>query len=76
MFRATSAHHQEDQILSIHHLVLYLLVGDCLMCRSGWSSLPTGTSDIHSPECVIPDDVLIQVGPPDDEHLLLENVEA
>jgi hypothetical protein len=24
------------------------------------------------PECVIPDDVLIQVGPPDDEHLLLE----
>jgi hypothetical protein len=26
----------------------------------------------HSPECVIPDDVLIQFGPPDDEHLLLE----
>ena len=24
------------------------------------------------PECVIPDGVLIQVGPPDDEHLLLE----
>ena len=34
MFRATSAHHQEDQLVS--------------------------------------DDVLIQVGPPDDEHLLLE----
>jgi hypothetical protein len=32
----------------------------------------TGTSDSHSPECVIPDDVLIQFGPPDDEHLLLE----
>ena len=29
-------------------------------------------SDSHPPECVIPDDVLIQVGPPDDEHLLLE----
>jgi hypothetical protein len=26
----------------------------------------------HPPECVIPDDVLIQFGPPDDEHLLLE----
>jgi hypothetical protein len=26
----------------------------------------------HSPECVIPADVLIQFGPPDDEHLLLE----
>jgi hypothetical protein len=23
-------------------------------------------------ECVIPDDVLLEVGPPDDEHLLLE----
>jgi hypothetical protein len=34
--------------------------------------LLTGTSDSHPPECVIPDDVLIQVGPPDDEHLLLE----
>jgi hypothetical protein len=32
----------------------------------------TGTSDRHPPECVIPDDVLIQFGPPDDEHLLLE----
>jgi hypothetical protein len=32
----------------------------------------TGTADSHSPESVIPDDVLIQFGPPDDEHLLLE----
>jgi hypothetical protein len=31
-----------------------------------------GSADSHSPECVIPDDVLIQFGPPDDEHLLLE----
>ena len=45
----------------------------------GWMSgrpvrrkLLTGPSDSHPPECVIPDDVLIQVGPPDDEHLLLE----
>jgi hypothetical protein len=34
--------------------------------------VPVGTSDSHSPECVIPDDVLIQFGPPDDQHLLLE----
>ena len=34
--------------------------------------LPTGLSDSHPPECVITDGVLIQVGPPDDEHLLLE----
>jgi hypothetical protein len=32
----------------------------------------TGTSDSQPPECVIADDVLIQVGPPDDEQLLLE----
>jgi hypothetical protein len=32
----------------------------------------TGTSDGHSPECVIPDDALIQFDPSDDEHLLLE----
>ena len=34
--------------------------------------VPTGLPDSHPPECVIPDGVLIQVGPPDDEHLLLE----
>jgi hypothetical protein len=58
---------------------------DCINTSSGithsggWLSdvpvkrkLLTGTSDSHPPECVIPDDVLIQSGPPDDEHLLLE----
>jgi hypothetical protein len=34
--------------------------------------LLTGTADSHSPERVIPDDVLIQFDPPDDVHLLLE----
>jgi hypothetical protein len=33
---------------------------------------PLGWHGSHSPECVIPDGVLIQFGPPDDEHLLLE----
>jgi hypothetical protein len=49
MFRATSAHHQEDQIV-----------------------FPLDWHVSHPPECVIPDDVLTQFGPPDDEHLLLE----
>jgi hypothetical protein len=35
------------------------------------SFLLTGTADSHSPDFVIPDDVLIKFGPPDDEHLLL-----
>jgi hypothetical protein len=34
MFRATSAHHQEGQIVSIHRLVQHTLVGDCLTCGS------------------------------------------
>jgi hypothetical protein len=46
-------------------------VGDCLACRSIGSFLLTGKPDSHPPECVIPDDVLIKFGPPDDEHLLL-----
>jgi hypothetical protein len=32
-FRATSAHHQEGQIVLIHHLVYHTLGGDCLTCR-------------------------------------------
>jgi hypothetical protein len=40
--------------------------------QEGQIVLIHGTADSHSPECVIPDDVLIQFGPPDDEHLLLE----
>ena len=35
MFRATSAHHQEDQVVLIHHLVQHTLVGGCLAGRSG-----------------------------------------
>ena len=59
MFRAASAHHQEVQSVSIHHLVQHTLVGDCL-------------TDCHPREYVLPDGVLIQTEPPDDEHLLLE----
>ena len=31
-----------------------------------------GPSDSHPPDYVVPDGVLIQTEPPDDEHLLLE----
>jgi hypothetical protein len=40
------------------------------------SFLLNGTPDSHPPECVIPDDVLIQFDPPDDEHLCSKHVEA
>jgi hypothetical protein len=34
--------------------------------------MPIGTQDSHPLERIIPDDVLKQFDPPDDEHLLLE----
>ena len=40
--------------------------------QAGREDLPIGLPDSHPLECVIPDGVLIHVGPPDDEHLLLE----
>jgi hypothetical protein len=50
-----------------HSFLMYLFhASTCL------EPVLTGTSDRHPPECVIPDDVLIQFGPTDDEHLLLE----
>jgi hypothetical protein len=65
MFRATSDH-RENQLVSIYHLP----VRRKLVLKT--SLLLTGTPNSHPPECVIPDDVLTQAGPPDDEHLLLE----
>jgi hypothetical protein len=47
MFQATSAHHQEDQLVSIHHLVLHTLVGDCLMCQSRGNSWPAHQTVTH-----------------------------
>jgi hypothetical protein len=38
----------------------------------GPNGINTSSGITHSGECVIPDDVLIQFGPPDDERLLLE----
>jgi hypothetical protein len=59
--------------------LLKILVNDQLdplfpmyLFHASTCSLPTGTQDCHPLECIIPDDVLTQFDPPDDEHLLLE----
>jgi hypothetical protein len=58
-----------DQLDALFLMYLFL----CLyMFRAASAHQKAGTADSHSPECVIPDEVLIQFGPPDDEHLLLE----
>jgi hypothetical protein len=54
------AHHQE--LSAVHVAIGMFHVGYV-------AAVP---ADSHSPECVIPDYVLIKFGPPDDEHLLLE----
>jgi hypothetical protein len=60
MFRGTSAHHQEDQLVS---MCQYIIWYNTLWWVTVWCA---------GQECVMPDDVLTQVGPPDDEQLLLE----
>ena len=45
-FEQHSVHHQENRIVSIHHLVLSLCVGDCLVCQSGRNFL-TGIPGSH-----------------------------
>jgi hypothetical protein len=42
------------------------------LCSKHVEETPLDRHVSHPPECVIPDDVLIQFGPPDDKHLLLE----
>ena len=63
----------EFYVLLTMHLDV-ILVNDQLdaLFFNVFQRLPTGLADSHPLECVIPDGVLIQVGPPDDEHLLLK----
>ena len=53
-------------------LFLNVSISCLYMFRATSAHHLAGLLDTHPPECVIPDDVLIQFGPPDDEHLLLE----
>jgi hypothetical protein len=58
----------------IHSFLMYLFYASTCFEQQVLIIL-TVTADSHSPECVIPD-VLIQFGPADDEHLLLERVSS
>ena len=56
MFRASWCSSSGDRLVLIHHLVRLVCVGDCLVCRSGGTDIPSS----HSHRLIIPDDVLIQ----------------
>jgi hypothetical protein len=65
MFRAHRAHHQERQIVSIQHLVAVTL------CR--WSCrLQVRTTCTRHDHRQLPEVLLTQFVPPDDEHDVLE----
>jgi hypothetical protein len=59
-FEQPSVHHQENRIVSIHHLVY---VGDCLVSRSGGNGIPG--SHLHR---VTYTRCIDTVDSPDDEH--------
>ena len=59
MFRASSAHLQEDTVVHLQHMVLSLSM-----------RVPGGLS-VHSSRCV-PYAANVQLYPPEDEHLRLE----
>jgi hypothetical protein len=68
MFRAHRAHHQERQIVSIQPLITVTLCWWPCRVQVG-SSLPTCTRHNHRQ---LPEVVLTQFVPPDDEHDVLE----
>ena len=70
---SNTAHHQKDRIVLVHHLVYITL------CR--WlPGMPAGSSFLPAYQAVtykewyIPDDVLIQFDPSDDEHCVARNM--
>ena len=65
-FEQPSAHHQENRIVSIHHLVCITL------CR--WLPGMLAYQTVTYTEWYIPDDVLIQFDSPDDEHWVARNM--
>jgi hypothetical protein len=72
LFHASTCFEQQVLIIRRTNLCQYIIWCNTLWWVTDVPVLLTGTSDSHPPKCVIPDDVLTQVVPPDDEHLLLE----
>jgi hypothetical protein len=71
LFHASTCFEQQVLIIRRTNLYQYIIWYNTLW----WVTdvpVKTGTADSRPPDCVIPHDVVIQVVPPDDEHLLLE----
>jgi hypothetical protein len=72
LFHASTCFEQQVLIIRTTNLCQYIIWYNTLSQVTVHRAGQPGTSDRPPPECVIPDDVFTQVGPPDDEHLLLK----
>ena len=72
MFRASSAHLQEDTVVYVQHMPMSLCtrVPDGLSVHSS-SCVPTGHQELLE-RVTVPYAARIQLYPPEDEHLRLE----
>ena len=78
MFRASSAHLQEDTVVHVQYMVLSLSMGvlgglsvHSLSENSHLSCVPTGHQEL-SKRVTVPYAARVQLYPPEDEHLRLE----
>ena len=74
MFRASSAHLQEDTVVHVQHMVLSLsmrVTVPVTVSVHSLSCVPTGHQEL-SQRVTVPYAARIQLHPPEDEHLRLE----
>ena len=71
MFRASSAHLQEDIVVYKQHMVPSLSIRVLVACRYAASCVPTGHQELLY-RVTVPYAACIQLCPPEDEHLMLE----
>jgi hypothetical protein len=72
LFHASTCFEQQVFITRRTNLYQYIIWYNTLWWVTVWRAGQEDRHVSHPPECVIPDDVLIQFCPPVDDHLLLE----
>jgi len=73
MFRASSAHLQEDTVVQMQHMVLSPLWEFLVACRyTAWVRTHSNCVPTSSWRVTVPYAAFVQLYPPEDEHLRLE----
>ena len=77
MFRASSAHLQEDKVVHLQHMILSVsmrVLGGLSVHSLSEDCVPTGHHEL-SYRVTVPYAASVQLYPPEDEHLRLETCE-